>query len=109
MKKTLVAVAAVAALGMATIPAAQAHDRAGPIIAGAVLGAVIGTVIANSHPVPAPVAVYPAPPPPPRVIYAPPPRVVYAEPVVVYGPRHRHYRHYEWRGHDRRHHDRRYH
>ena len=76
MKKTLVAVAAAGALGLAVIPAAEAHDNAGPFIAGAVVGAVVlGTVLAQPR-----VAYVPAPP----VVYGPPP-VVYAPAPVVYG------------------------
>ena len=77
MKKPLVAVAAVGALGLAAIPVAEAHDDAGPFIAGAVIGTVLGTVL--SHP---PVAYVPPPAP---VIYAPPP-VVYRPAPVVYAP-----------------------
>jgi hypothetical protein len=98
MRKTLVAVATVAALGAGGISNAQAHDNdAGLFIAGAVIGTVIGSVLAGP-PVPvvaAPVVYPPAPPvvyaPAPRVVYAPPvvyapaPRVVYAPPVV-YAP-----------------------
>jgi len=107
MKKTLVAVAAVSALGLAAIPVAEAHDNAGPFIAGAVVGTVLGTVL--SHPpvayvpppvvVPAPAPVVYAPPPvvygPAPVVYAPAPYVV-ARPVVVHAPVHR-----VWYGHGR--------
>ena len=86
MKKTLVAVAAAGALGLAVIPAAEAHDGAGPFIAGAVVGAVLGTVFSQPPvayvPPPAPVFV-PAPAP---VVYAPPPVVVYRPAPVVYAP-----------------------
>jgi len=109
MKKTLVAVAAVGALGLAAIPVAEAHDNAGPFIAGAVIGTVLGTVL--SHPpvayvpppapvvVPAPAPVVYAPPPvvygPAPVVYAPAPFVV-ARPVVVHAPVH-----HVWHGHGR--------
>jgi hypothetical protein len=84
VKKTLIAVGALAALSTAAMPAAEANDSAGPFIAGAVIGAVLGTVLAQ------PGVVY-APPPPP-VVYGPPPviygpaPVVYGPPPVVYGP-----------------------
>jgi hypothetical protein len=69
-----IAVLSVAAL--AATPQAQAHDNAGPYIAGALTGLIVGAAIAN------PPAVYVAPPP---VVYAPPPPpVYYAPPRVVY-------------------------
>jgi len=96
MKKTFVAVATVAALGTATIPAAQAHDGADPFIVGAVVGAVVGTVLLQPRVayVPAPVVVAAPPPPiyypppPPRVAYySPPPVVAYPAPQpAYYGP-----------------------
>ncbi len=95
MNKTLVAVATVAALGVATLPAAQAHDGAAPFVAGAVIGAVIGTALWQPRvayvPAPAPVVYAPAP-----VLYAPAP-VVFARPapVVVYS-RYPHY--HAWQG-----------
>lgn len=108
MKKTLVAVATVAALGAATIPAAQAHDGAGPFIAGAVFGAVVGSVLSQPAveyvPAPTPVVISPPvvyyPPPPSRVVYySPPPVAVYPVPESVYygppGRRHGWYKH-EW-------------
>ena len=49
MKKALVAVAAVASLGTGTISNAQAQEGVGPFIAGTVVGAVIGVVIAKRH------------------------------------------------------------
>ena len=97
MKKALVAVVAVAALGAGTTSNAQAHDDAVPFIAGAVLGTVLGVVVADRH-----VEVLPP------VWVAPPPRVVVVErpvvikrgpPVYVHHPRHYKYR-------DRRHDDR---
>jgi hypothetical protein len=73
MRRTLVAVMTVAALGAGTISNAQAHDEAAPFIAGAVIGTVLGVVVANR-----PVAVLPP------VAVAPPARVVVVErPVVV--------------------------
>ena len=98
MKKTLVAVAAAGALGLAAIPAAEAHDGAGPFIAGAVVGAVVlGTVLAQPH-----VAYVPASPPvvygPPPVVYAPAPVVYARAPYVVARPVPV-YRHPGWRGH----------
>jgi len=99
MKRSLVAMATVAALGAGTISNAQAHDDAVPFIAGAVIGTVFGVVVANR-----PVAV------PPPIVVAPPPRVVYVErpvvvvkrgpPVYVYRPGP--YKHRDWR-HDERH------
>jgi hypothetical protein len=84
MRKTLVAVATVAALAAGGISNAQAHDNdAGVFFAGAVVGTVIGAVL-GAPPVPVfapPVAVV-APP----VVYPPAPRVVYAAPPVVYAP-----------------------
>jgi hypothetical protein len=99
MKKALVAVVAVAALGAGMISNAQAQEDAGPFIAGAVIGTVIGVVLANRH-----VEVVDT-----SVDYAPPPRVVYVQrpvvvkrgpPVYVHAPRHPK----QWR-HDDRHHD----
>src|SRR5262245_19436262 len=86
MKKSLVAVATVAALGAATIPTAQAHDGAAPFVAGAVIGAaVVGAVLAQPR-----VAYAPPPvvvPVPAPVVYAPPPPVAYVpQPVVIARP-----------------------
>jgi hypothetical protein len=85
MRKTLVAVATIAALGAGGISNAQAHDNdAGLFMAGAVIGTVIGSVLASAPvPVVAGPVVYPPAPP---VFYAPAPRVVYAPPPVVYAP-----------------------
>lgn len=90
IKKTLVSVAAVAALGTASIPAAQANDRAGAVIAGAVVGAVIGgLLLQHAHARAAEPVIVHRPEPvvygPPPVVYGPPP-VVYREPRVVYAP-----------------------
>lgn len=114
-KKTLASVAAVTALGVAAMPAAQANDRAGAVIAGAVVGAVIGGILlqnAHAHG-PAPVVVAPpapvvyAPPPPvyrqAPVVYAPPPvRVIYRPAPVYVEPRwhHGHHGHPGHHGHD---------
>ena len=99
MKKALVAVVTVAALGAGTIPNAQAQEEVGPFIAGAVIGTVIGVVIGKRQ----------ADDYEPPVAYEPPPRVVVVErPVVIrhVPPRHVHprYRHdWRWRhGHPRR-------
>ena len=95
MKRALVAIVAGAALSAATVSNAQAQDAAGPFIAGAVIGTVVGVVIARRH-----LDVLDAPVEP-----APPPRVVVVERRVVVkrGPpvyvHHRHQR--SW--HDRRH------
>jgi hypothetical protein len=117
MRKTLVAVATVAALAAGGISNAQAHDDAGPFIAGAVIGTVIGAVLGPPPvAVVAPPVVYPpAPrvvyaPPPPRVVYTPAPRVIYVpHPVVKRGPpAHAYYpqRGYAQRGwHGQSHHD----
>jgi hypothetical protein len=78
IRTKLIAVSAVAALSVAAIPAARAHGDAGPIIAGAVIGAVVGGIIAQHS---RPPVVYA----PPQPVYAPAPRVVYA-PAPVYGP-----------------------
>lgn len=89
MRKTLVAVATVVALGTGSMSSAQAQEPAGPFIAGAVIGSVLGVVIAKRYP-----GVFDSP-----VAEEPPPRVVYIErPVViergpprhVHHPRHRH-------------------
>jgi hypothetical protein len=87
MKKALVAVATVAALGAGTISNAQAQEEVGPFIAGAVIGTVVGVVIGKHYsgdiepPIPS----------------DPPPRVVVVErPVVIkqVPPRHVHPRHH---------------
>ena len=100
MKKALVAVVTVAALGAATISNAQAQEDAVPFIAGAVIGTVIGVVIAKRH----------AEEIEPPVAYEPPPRVVVVErPVVirhvpprhVHPPRHHNGRHWRY-AHSRR-------
>ena len=98
MKTALVAVVASAAMCAATISNAQAQDDAGPFIAGAVVGTVVGVVLAKRH-----LEVFDAPPEP-----APPPRVVVVERRVVVKrphPVHVHHRHHrDWR---ERHYDRR--
>jgi hypothetical protein len=89
MKKILVAAATAATLAAGGVSNAQAQEPAGPFIAGAVIGSVLGVVIAKRYP-----EVFDPP-----VIEEPAPRVVYVErPVVikqgppkyVYYPRHRH-------------------
>ena len=89
MRKMLVVVATVTALGVGGISNAQAQEPAGPFIAGAVIGSVLGVVIAKRYP-----DVFDA-----SVIEAPPPRVVYVErpvfiergpPRHVHHPRHDH-------------------
>lgn len=77
-----IAVLSVAAL--AATSQAQAHDNAGPYIAGALTGLVVGAAIANGPPVyvaPPPVVYYPPRPP---VYYVPPPPVYYSSPPVAY-------------------------
>lgn len=71
----LTAAAAMLTIGMT--PTAQARDRTGAVVLGALAGAAIGYAIT------APRIGYAAPPP---VVYAPPPAPVYGPPVVVYGP-----------------------
>ncbi len=99
MRKTLVAVATVAALGAGSISSAQAQEPAGPFIAGAVIGSVLGVVIAKRYP-----DVFDAP-----VAEEPAPRVVYVErPIFIERgpPRHvhhsRHHRAWDWRHGPRR-------
>lgn len=89
MRKTLVAVATVAALGTGSISSARAQEPAGPFIAGAVIGSVLGVVIAKRYP-----GVFDAP-----VAEEPPPRVVYIErPVVIErSPPSRHFHHPRYR------------
>ena len=108
LRKSIIAVAAVATMGAAAIPAAQARD-ARPIIAGAVIGAVVGGLIANSaHSAPPavyerhPHVVYDAPVyRPAPVIVRPAPRVVYSA-GPVYVERHDRGWHRGWRKHDDR-------
>ena len=115
IRNKIIAVAAVAAMGAAAVPSAQAHD-ARPIIAGALIGAVVGGIIgsASAHSAPPAPVVYDHPRRP-HVVYDTPvvvhpaPRVVH-RPVYVYsdGPVHvepRGHRHYGWRHRDD---DRRY-
>lgn len=87
MKKALVAVVTVAALGAGTISNAQAQNEVVPFIAGAVVGTVIGVVIAKRH-----VEVLEPPvaeEPPPRVVYVERPVVIErGPPVHVHHPRH---------------------
>jgi hypothetical protein len=78
MHKSLVGLAAAAALGLAAV-AAPAPANAGcygcavgaGIIGGVAAGAIIGSAIANSPPPPPPPGYYP-PPPPPGAVYAAP-------------------------------------
>lgn len=103
MRKPALALAAAAML--AAVPQAQAHDRAGVFIAGAVTGVIVGSALAPRPyvgyvyaPPPPPVAYYYPPyPPPPVVVYSPPPRVVYYGPPAYgyrpYYPHHRHHHH----------------
>ena len=102
IKNIVIAAATITALGAATLPAAQAHDRGGRVVAGLVIGAVVGGLLASAavHAHPQPLIV--APPPPPRVVYEP--VVVYEQrpvyerrPVVVYGPAYG-YPQREWHG-----------
>ena len=79
MKKSLVGLAAAAAVGLATL-AGPSTANAGcygcavgaGIIGGVAAGAIIGSAIANSPPPPPP-GYYPPPPPPPAAYYPPPP------------------------------------
>ena len=102
MLKHYATIAALSVAALAATPQAQAHDNAGPYIAGALTGLVVGAAIAN------PPAVYVAPPPvvyvppPPPVYYAPPRVVYYASPpraVAYFRPRYR-YAH-GWHKHHR--------
>ena len=76
MHKSLVGLAAAAALGLAAV-AAPAPANAGcygcavgaGIIGGVAAGAIIGSAIANSPPPPPPAYYYPPPPPPAAVVY----------------------------------------
>jgi hypothetical protein len=101
MRKILVAVATVTALGVSGVSNAQAEEPAGPFIAGAVIGSVLGVVIAKRYP-----DVFEAPvadDPPPRVVYVERPVVIKrGPPKYVYYPRYRHDR--DWR-HDDHHPD----
>jgi len=99
MRKTLVAVATVTALGMGGISNAQAQEPAGPFIAGAVIGTVLGVVVAKRYPelFEPPVAEEPAP----QIVYVERPVVIKrGPPRHVHHPRH-HYR-WGWRHDDRR-------
>jgi hypothetical protein len=120
IKNIVIAVASVAALGAASLPAAQASDRGGNVAAGIVLGVVVGGLLANAvvhaHPQPRPMIVAPQP----RVVYEP--VVVYRQrpvvvPAPVYGYQHGHryeqyryeqHRHEQHRGHVGHDWDRRY-
>jgi hypothetical protein len=102
MLKQYATIAALSVAALFAAPQAQAHDNAGPYIAGALTGLVVGAAIAN------PPAVYVAPPPvmyypPPPPVYYVAPRVVYYAPpppaVAYYGPRYR-YQH-GWHKHHR--------
>ena len=101
MLKQYATIAVLSVAALAAVPQAQAHDNAGPYIAGALTGLVVGAAIANPPVVyaPPPVVYYPAPPP----VYYPPPRVVYYAPPLpaagFYGPRYR-YKH-GWHKHHR--------
>ena len=83
MHKSLVGLAAAAAVGLATL-AGPSTANAGcygcavgaGIIGGVAAGAIIGSAIANSPPPPP--AYYPPPPPPPAAYY-PPPGAGYAQ------------------------------
>ena len=98
MKKALVAVVTVAALGAGTISNAQAQEEIGPFIAGAVVGTVIGVVVAKRYPeVLEPVAEEA----PPRVVFVERPVVVKRGPPVHVHHRHHHKR-WDWRHDDRR-------
>jgi len=101
MKKMILAVVAVAVVGM-SVPTARAGDRewatVGKVLTGVAAGVVIARAIdsepthttvsygyaAPSYRVSYTVSAPPCPPPPPRVVYAPP--VVYAPAPVVYQP-----------------------
>jgi hypothetical protein len=102
MLKRYAKIAALSVAALAATAPAQAHDNAGPYIAGAFTGLVIGAAIAY------PPAAYVAPPPvgyysPPPPVYYAPPRVVYYSPpvpaVAYYGPRYDYGR--RWHGHHR--------
>jgi hypothetical protein len=99
MKKALVAVVTVAALGAGTISNAQAQDEVVPFIAGAVVGTVIGVVIAKRD-----LEILDPPlaeEPPPRVVFVERPVVVKrGPPVHVHHPRP--YKRWDWRHDDRR-------
>jgi hypothetical protein len=74
MLKQYATIAALSFTALAVAPQAHAHDIAGPYIAGALTGLVVGAAIVN------PPAAYVAPPP---VVYYPsPPAVYYAPPRV---------------------------
>src|SRR5499427_1694119 len=81
MHKSLVGLAAAAALGFAAVatPAPAKADCVGcavgaGILGGVAAGAIIGSAIANS------------PPPPPPAYYAPPPPAYYPAPAPAYYP-----------------------
>lgn len=103
MMKRYAATAVLSVAALAATAQAHAHDNAGPYIAGALAGLVVGAAIATAPSVyaaPPPVVYYPAQPP---VYYVPPPVVYYPPPppaAVYYGPGHppRH----GWYKHDRR-------
>ena len=84
MHKSLVGLAAAAALGFAAVvaPASAKADCVGcavgaGILGGVAAGAIIGSAIANSPPPPPPPAYY-YPPPPPAAVYYPAPGPGYA-------------------------------
>jgi len=83
-------IAIVSLAALVATPQARAHDNAGPFIAGALTGLVVGAAIAPPvYAAPPPVVYYPARPP---VVYVPPPVYYYYPPsppaVAYFGPGH---------------------
>ena len=70
LRKTIATALVVSTLACGT---AQAGDHTGALLGGlaigAVGGAIVGSALAQPHPVYAPQPVYMAPPPPPHVVY----------------------------------------
>jgi hypothetical protein len=83
MHKSLVGLAAAAALGLAAVTAPAKADCIGcavgaGILGGVAAGAIIGSAIANNPPPPPPPYYYPPPPPPPSAVVYPGPGPGYA-------------------------------
>lgn len=90
MHKSIIGLAAVAGIGLATIAAPSTADArcfgcavGAGILGGVVAGAIVGSAVANSPPPPP--AYYPPPPPPPGY-YGPPPSegAAYGAPPAAY-------------------------
>lgn len=86
MHKSVIGLAAVASLGLASL-GAPTHANArcfgcavgAGVLGGVIAGAIVGNAIANNPPPPPP-GYYPPPPPPPGPYYGPPPAYAEAPP-----------------------------